>query len=497
MQGVVPSVIFEVEKSLDPPAGATSWLLTGYLLVGVVTTVATGALRRVIGARRTMTIALAISALAAIVSACSPNFTTLVVSRSLQGVCAAVVPIAYYVAKRDLGEENSPKAIALIGAIFGLGGMFGLGVSGPIVTLIGFRGLFLGAAVLLITGALTVRFVLATDSEKQGGSLRLPAVLTLASALAALLLAVDIAGRSGWMQPGVLALIVVVVISGAAWFVNERRAIEPLIDLVQMRKPPVWAASLASVFLGAAMYGAMVLIPFGAASGLLGFESSPTNVGLVMLPGSISVFLVSSLQPRLPAKFTYRARAIVGTVVMATGYSVLAIWHSSFFHVAIAGVITNCGLALATVSIMTVIIGAVDTDSVTPVTGIATLARLMGNAIGAQVVSSVSVSVLASSGSSELGFSVGALVASGLVMACALTLAIGLRVRSTKRANAKASGQMGITVIDILEPEEREMTKGWYITRSSQEFERGQSEAASSVETASLRQPAMPLHSQS
>ncbi|MGV9868039.1 MFS transporter [Rhodococcus koreensis] len=451
MQGIVPTVITAVDQSLNPPTGATSWLLTGYLLIGVISTVAAGALPRVFGARRTIVYALGIAAAAAIVSACSPDFWTLIISRSLQGVSAAVVPIAYFIAKRDLGDANAPRAVALISAIFGLGGMFGVGLSGPIVGLVGFRGLFLVAAALLIAGAVSARLVLAKDTEKKGGSLRLPAVLTLATALAALLVAVDVAGRTGWRQPWVLGLIILVALSACLWFFIERQATKPLVDLTQMRKRPVWAGSLASVFLGAASYGAIVLVPFGAAAGLLGFESTPTHIGMVMLPASISVFVVSSLQTRFPARFTYRARAILGTALMATGYALLALWHSSFLHVAVAGIITNSGLALATVSIMTVIVSTVDTGSVTSVTGIATLARLMGTAIGSQIVSSVTVAVLSSSGTAESGFFVGALVAGGLVVACALTLIVGLR--SKIKPNPGSSNEAAESTAEVAPPD--------------------------------------------
>jgi MFS family permease len=298
MQSLLTPVLPTIQQDLHTSTGTVTWVLTAWLLAASVATPLMGRVADIIGKDRTLLVALAAIAIGCLVAALAPSIGVLIAARVLQGLGAAVFPVAFGIIRDEFPPDRVASAIGTLAAVIATGSGVGIVLAGPIVGWLDWRWLFwIPLAVVTGVGLLAWRIVPASPVRSPGRINILSAIL-LAGWLVALLLPLSKGAVWEWSSGRTLGSLALAGALLAGWMFAELRSAEPLIDMRMMRLPAVWTTNLAALLFGAAMFGVFAFLPqlmqVPAASGY-GFGATVSEAGLLMAPLLVTMAIFGSL----------------------------------------------------------------------------------------------------------------------------------------------------------------------------------------------------------
>jgi MFS family permease len=215
----------------------------------------------------------------------------------------------------------------------------------------------------------------------------------------------------------VLGLLAVAAALLVAWGRYELRVAEPLVDMRMMRLRGVWTTNVTASMVGFGMFGSFLLVPqlvqMPVAAGF-GFGASVTQAGLFLLPSSAVMLFAGPLSSRLGARFGSRTPVLIGIALVALGFVQLAALHDEHWHIYLNSVITGAGIGLSFAAMATLIVESVPQSQTGVATGMNTIMRSVGGALGAQISASIVGAHLTAGGlPAETGFVTAFLVSAG------------------------------------------------------------------------------------
>ena len=432
-QFMVLPILPAVQREIGVSLGASAWLVTGFLLAAVVAAPLFSRLGDMVGKRRVLLASIGAFAAGSLVCALTDSLAGLIAGRVLQGMGAALGPLALGLARDRAPRDRAPIWIGLLIATAGAGAAVGLLLGGLLVdhgsVAAVFWFLFAFAAALILMVWRLVPETATRDTARPdwwGG-------LLLALGLLSLLLAISQGNRWGWSSVRVVLLVTSAAVLLAVFVVVERRAAAPLVDMRLMAQRPTWSANLAAFAMGFSLFIAGVIVPQIATlpeSSGYGFGLTFTQTGLVLFPGAVAILLGGWASGSLVRLLGARALTAIGAAAAAAAYAVLALDHDSLASVVAANIVLGAGIGLAFAAITNLVIGSVDRRQTSVFAATTAVSRSVGAARGAQVAAAIVVAAgLAESGfPADRGF-MGAfalgLVAS--IVALAATIAIPAR----------------------------------------------------------------------
>lgn len=394
LQAMLVPALPILQRELHTSQANVSWIFTAFLLSASIATPVLGRLGDMFGKRRMLIIVYVAVVLGSLAAALATNLATMVVARAVQGVGGAVFPLAFGIIRDEFPREKVAGAIGGISAILGIGSGLAIVIAGPIIEHLTWHWLFwVPFAIGIVTLAATVRFV-PESPLRVPGRVNVGAALALSSWLAALLVGVSQGGHWGWSSGRIVGLFAAAVLGFAVWVLVELRSREPLVDVRMMRLPAVWWTNIAALLFGFGMYSTMVVIPAfmeTPSSAGYGFGSTPTGVGLAMLPNTLGMLVVGLLIGRIAARFGSRTPLVVGGIVDAIAIGALAVWHDQMWMLYAALTVFGFGMGLAFSSLTNLIVEAVPAAQTGVATGMNANIRTIGGSIGSQVVSAIVV----------------------------------------------------------------------------------------------------------
>jgi len=201
-----------------------------------------------------------------------------------------------------------------------------------------------------------------------------------------------------------------------------------MVDLALMARRPVWTANLAAMAVGLSMFASFILIPqfvqADPAKTGYGFGASITLSGIYLLPSALVMLVAGPLSGRLSTLRGSRLPLALGTVVSSLAYFSLAGLHDHGWEIFVGSALLGLGIGLAFAAMANLIVEAVPQESTGVASGINTIARSIGAAVGAQVAAAILTASASGGGPpAESGFvdaflfsAVGALIALGATM---------------------------------------------------------------------------------
>ena len=401
LQSLVVPALPVLEQDLHTTTSGVAWVFTAYLLAASIVTPIAGRLGDMFGKKRVLVLALAGLTAGCLLGALAASLPVMIVARTIQGLGGAIFPLAFGIIRDEFPRERVAGAIALMSGILGIGGGLGIILAGPILTHLNYHWLFW--IPLIVTGISTAATVvlIPESSLRAPGSVHWLGALLLSGWLVALLVAVSEAPTWGWGSPKTIGLIVVAAVVAVAWVVAELRSRHPLVDMQMMRLPGVWTTNLAALLLGFGMYSAFVLIPQYVqtpTSTGYGFGASVTQAGLFLIPCTIGMMVFSPIGGRLSTVVGSKVPLVAGTCVTTVSFVVLAASHAPW-GVYVASSLLGIGVGFAFAALANLIVEAVRPDQTGVASGMNTIVRTIGGAIGAEVAASIlAASVLAATG---------------------------------------------------------------------------------------------------
>ena len=425
---VVPA-LGDLQKELGASAGGIAWMVTAYLLVASIATPIIGRLGDMFGKERLLAISLAAFAVGSVVCALADSLGLMIVGRALQGIGGGVLPLSFGIIRDEFPAEKVPTGIALLGAISAIGSGIGLPLGGVLVDGPGYHWIFWTAAAMGALATVTTHLFVPESPVRTPGRVDLAGAGILAAALTALLIGISRGSDWGWGSPSTLGLIggglVLLVVFG----LFERRTAQPLVNMTTFVRRPVLTTNISTMLIGSAMISTFVLVPQLAQlpeGGEVGFGLSATEAGLLLVPGSFLSLLIAPLVGRAGERVGSKPPFLVGTLVVVLALTGMTLAHGSVALLVLWSAIMFAGVGTAFASIPNLVIGAVNATETGEATGVNTIMRNIGSAVGAQVAGTmIATHVLASGLPADEGFTIAFLIgAIGAVVAAVSILFI-------------------------------------------------------------------------
>jgi EmrB/QacA subfamily drug resistance transporter len=401
LQSLVIPVLPTIQRNLHTSQDTVTWVLTAYLLAASIFTPILGRFGDMYGKERMFVVALSALAIGSLLAALADSVGVMIVARAIQGVGGGVLPLAFGIIRDEFPPEKVAGVVGIIAALTAAGGGLGIVLAGPIVDLLGYHWLF-WLPLIIVSGAAVAAFLFVPQSPvRTHGRISWGAALLLSGWLVALLLAVSEAPSWGWPSARVLGLIGGGVVLAVVWILVEIRSAHPLIDMHMMRLPVVWTSNLVALLIGVGIYAIFAFIPEflqTPSSAGYGFGASITESGLIMLPMTVTMFVLGISSGRLSNRFGSKAVLIAGSVASVVPFIILVVAHSEKWEIALAMAVLGAGFGMAFAAMSTLIVAGVPAEQTGVASGMNANIRTIGGAIGAAAMASVVTSGAAHNG---------------------------------------------------------------------------------------------------
>jgi MFS family permease len=216
----------------------------------------------------------------------------------------------------------------------------------------------------------------------------------------------------------------------------------------------VWTNNLVALLIGVGMYAVFAFLPefvqTPKAAGY-GFGASITQSGLILLPSTVTMFLVGMTAGGLARRIGAKAVVLLGCLVGVVPMLLLAFAHTHTWELYLATGVMGVSFGLAFAAMSGLIVAAVPPEQTGVASGMNANIRTIGGSIGAALMASVVTANAQPSGlPREAGYTHGfAMLAGAMVIAALAALVIpasraGRNVAASLPEDEPAHPELGV-----------------------------------------------------
>jgi EmrB/QacA subfamily drug resistance transporter len=418
-QTMVAPALPEIQRSLHTSTTSVTWVLTIYLLTASVATPIIGRLGDMFGKERMLLVTLGFFGIGSLVAALSHSIGVLVAGRAIQGIGGAVFPLAFGIIRDEFPPEKVATAIGLISATFGIGGGFGLVLSGVIVDHLSYEWIFWLALVFVVIAMVATRLFVPESPVKSPAKIDWIGAGLLSAGLVCLLYGLSQANRWGWGSARQIALLAAAGGLLFAWTRFELGAREPLVDMRMMQRRAVLTTNTTAFLIGFGMFGSFIIIPqlvqLPESTGF-GFGATVTEAGLFLLPSTLVMLVAGPIAGVIGSRFGSKLPLIAGTLFATVSFAFLAAEHEHRWAIYGATALMGLGIGFAFASMANLIVEAVDQRETGVATGINTIMRTIGGSLGGQISATVLAGMTSGGYPTSAAFTLAFGISAGVVL---------------------------------------------------------------------------------
>jgi EmrB/QacA subfamily drug resistance transporter len=428
------------------------WVVTGYLLSLAAVIPLTGWASRRYGAKRVYLVSLVLFTAGSALCAVAASTTTLVLFRVLQGFGGGMImPVGQLIMAQVAGPKRMGRVMGIVAMPAMMGPILGPVIGGAILQYLHWSWIFLvNVPIGVVAFALAWRMLPHTDFGHAGRLDALGLVL-MSGASSALVYGLSELGTPGTSlgAPRVVLPIVAGIVLAVVFCLHALRVERPLLDIRLYANRVFAAASLTTFGLGAALFGAMILVPYYYQSVR---HESVIVTGLLTGPQGLGMLLVMPLAGRFSDRFGGGRVALAGVSVLSLSTIPLGFIGAgtSIAYLSVVLVLRGIGIGFSFMPAMTAAFASLRSDQLSDATPQLNVVQRIGGAIGVAVLAVVlqratqhahSVAALAGGYGTAFWWSVGICVAS-LLPCLVLLRAENPRARIDQAAsNAEAAAE--------------------------------------------------------
>jgi EmrB/QacA subfamily drug resistance transporter len=316
---IVNVALETLSRELDSPLSTIQWVSTGYMLALAIVIPLTGWMSERFGAKRIYMVSVALFGAGSALCGLAWSDVSLIFFRVLQGFGGGMImPVGMSLLAQTAGPTRVGRVMAVMGAPMLLGPILGPVIGGLIVDSISWRWIFyVNVPVAAVALAMGSRLLHADAGRADAGKLDWTGVLLLSPGLAGIVFGLSESETHGGFDAPIVYGPIVAGVALVALFVRHAwRAPRPLLDVKLFRVPAFGAAASATFLLGAALFGALILLPlyYQVARG-----EDALTAGLLMAPQGVGAALVMPVAGRLTDRIGGGVIAFFGLIVMTAG----------------------------------------------------------------------------------------------------------------------------------------------------------------------------------
>jgi EmrB/QacA subfamily drug resistance transporter len=386
-ESVVNVALPNIELDLHTALASMQWVINAYTLSMSALLLIGGAAADRFGRRKLFIMGLITFTLASIACGLALEISALIVARVIQGAGAALLipcSLAIIGAAFDKGERDA--GVGIWSSATALAAGAGPLLAGLLIDHLSWRAIFFINPVIAIpTLAIALRRLPESSDPAARASLDWLGALFVLGGFGSVIFGLIASSALGWRNLTVEGSLLAGVLLLLGFVLQEGRSNAPMVPLTLFRSRRFRGINLLTLLLYGALGGAFFFLPF-----LLiqqhGF--SAVAAGGAYLPFALVVAFLSRWSGSLVERFGARWPLIVGSIVVAVGFALLAlISHEQYYWVYLVPMtILGFGMAMTVTPLTVTVINSVQTRATGVASGI--------NDVSAAVASLLAVGLL-------------------------------------------------------------------------------------------------------
>ncbi|AWE51196.1 MFS transporter [Streptomyces nigra] len=390
---IVSNALPDIIQDLGGGQSAYTWVVTASLLAMTASTPLWGKLADLFSKKLLIQLSLVVFVAGSALAGLSQNPAMLITFRAVQGIgmgglsSLAQIILAAMISPRERGRYNG-----YLGATFATA-MVGGPLIGGVITdtdWLGWRWCFYVGVPFAVVALIVLQRTLHLPVVKRKVKVDWGGAFFITAAVCLLLIWVTFAGdkydwmswQTGAMTGGALVLLLLFV------FV-ESRASEPIVPLRLFRNRTITLASLASLFVGVAMFAGTIFFSqyFQLARG-----ESPTMSGVLTIPMILGLFVSSTVSGQVITRTgRWKAWLLGGGVLVTAGLGLLGTirYDTAYWHVAIYMALLGLGVGMMMQNLVLATQNQVDPSDLGVASSVVNFFRSLGGAMGVSALGAV------------------------------------------------------------------------------------------------------------
>ncbi|MET9433635.1 MFS transporter [Streptomyces sp. NPDC006551] len=390
---IVSNALPQIITDLGGGQSAYTWVVTAALLSMTATTPLWGKLADLFSKKLLVQIALIIYVAGSVVAGLSQNTGMLIACRVVQGIgVGGLTALSQIILAAMISPRERGRYSGYLGATFAVATVGGPLLGGVITDTdwLGWRWCFYVGVPFAIIALLVLQKTLKLPVVKRQVKVDWAGALLISAAVSLLLVWVTFAGdKYDWMSWQTAAMVGGSIVLGGLFTLVEARASEPIIPLRLFRNRTITLASLASLFVGVAMFAGTV---FFSQYFQLARNESPTMSGVLTIPMIAGLFVSSTVSGMVITKTgRWKAWLVSGGILVTGGLGLLGTirYDTEYWHIAVFMAVMGLGLGMMMQNLVLCTQNQVDPADLGSASSVVTFFRSLGGAVGVSALGAV------------------------------------------------------------------------------------------------------------
>lgn len=386
---IVNVALSHMSGNLGATLEDTSWVITAYAIANVIIIPMTSFLTTNLGRRNYYIGSILLFTFCSFMCGNSANIWELVAFRFLQGLGGgALLSVSAAVVYELFPKEKQATASALFGIGIFIGPTIGPTLGGYITEFSSWPWIFYINVPIGIVAAISCYFLL-TEPTIKGKKSKVDwlGIALLTFGIGALQIVLERGQTDDWFEAKyIIFLTVMAVVCLTGFVIWELKVEHPVVDLRVLKSKPLIIAAILTFITGIGMYTSIYLTPV-VAQRLLAF--SPTQTGLLLLPGSVIALMALILSGKLLQK------GVSPALIVFLGFLCFIYFNWSMSQINLntsAAYITfnlvfrAIGMALLTVPLATLAISSLQPKDMPQGAAMNNMMRQLGGSFGISII---------------------------------------------------------------------------------------------------------------
>jgi EmrB/QacA subfamily drug resistance transporter len=387
---IVNVALATLSRDLHSSISQIQWVVTGYLLSLAAVIPLSGWAAERFGTRRMYLISLVLFTAGSALCGLSTSTTELVIFRVLQGAGGGMImPLGMMMMAAAAGPKRMGRVMSVVSMPMMLAPILGPTIGGLIIQNLSWHWIFFVNVPIGVIAVITGLRFLPHGKSSSPRTLDFRGFALAAVGLPLFTYGLAEIGTTGGFTspkviiPGLLGLALI-----AAFIIRALHVPNPLLNLRLYKRPTFSTASAATFFLGAAMFGGMILLPLYLQDVR---HLSVVDTGLLNAPQGLGMVLVMPFAGRLTDRLGGGPLALLGVIVttLATVPFALVGAHTSLAWLSVVLLVRGMGIGFSFMPAMTAAFAALDKSELPDASPQLNVVQRTGGSLGTAILAVV------------------------------------------------------------------------------------------------------------
>ncbi|MBL3665181.1 MFS transporter [Streptomyces sp. M2CJ-2] len=390
---IVSNALPQIITDLGGGQSAYTWVVTAALLSMTASTPLWGKLADLVSKKALVQLALVVFLLGSVFAGMAQNSGMLIGARVVQGLGAGgLTALAQIIMAAMISPRERGRYSGYLGATFAVATVGGPLVGGVITdtSWLGWRWcLYVGVPFALIA-LVVLQKTLHLPETRRKVKVDWAGAFFITAAVSLLLIWVTFADdRFAWLSWQTYVMLGGALLLTLVFLFTETKASEPIIPLRLFRNSTITLASVASLFVGIAMFAGTI---FFSQYFQLARNESPTMSGVLTIPMIAGLFVSSTVSGLIITRTgRWKAWLVSGGALLTAGLGLLSTirYDTPYWHIGVSMALMGLGVGMMMQNLVLCTQNQVSPSDLGAASSVVTFFRSLGGAVGVSVLGSV------------------------------------------------------------------------------------------------------------